>query len=346
VAKRGKRSDNLSTYRKAVALAEELMPEYFAPEKRLLEGAPETINTKLYRQLARVESARTGVPITAFEYARKEYQNLLSGLSLSDDDDNLALVKNKMQQVEAIMLELKPRTYSEHKMIFGDVLQVERNLPVSGEGRDYKQYKLDENRALRIRVLHPDPAEYKTGADVFYEHLDEERRRARLAIVQFKLWDGKSLHQEERSLEQIARMEGFACRNRLCVLSDDRRRTFRLPPCAAFLRPTDRLQDPDSKMYSTGLHVPLCVIKDAWEPNRNGGRSVRKSSIEDRSVSHEVFEELFNTRMLGGKELSFDELGELYKTFGVFEYDDTVQVHAQEFRLNEKTKGPKGRKKK
>jgi hypothetical protein len=155
VAKRGKRKDNLSTYRKAVALAEELMPEYFAPEKRLLEGAPETVNAKLYRQLARVESARTGEPITAYEYARREYEKLSSGIILSDEnDEDIALAKNKLEQIEIIMRELKPRMYSEHKMIFGDILQVKRDLPVSGEGRDYKQYRLDENRALRIRVLY------------------------------------------------------------------------------------------------------------------------------------------------------------------------------------------------
>ena len=157
-------------------------------------------------------------------------------------------------------------------------------------------------------MFHPDPKEYKTGADVFYEHLDETRKRARLAIVQFKLWDGDSFHKDERMAKQIQRMETFSCKNQLCNLPHDLRRTYRLPPCMAFLKPTDRIQDPDSKMYSTGLHIPLCVVKDAWEPNQNRGMSIRRASIIDRSLSNETFEELFNTNILGGKELSFDDL--------------------------------------
>ena len=329
VAEKGKLSH---TYRRALAFAEELMPEHFAPERRILAGAPETVNARLYRQLAELESSSTNISINAYDYAKREYLKLKRQLTEHEGNfQDLALVKNRLEQIELAMRELKPRIYSEHKTIFGEVLQVDRNLPVSGEGRDYKQYALDEKRILRIRVLHPDTEEYKTGADVFYEHLDEERKLARLAIVQFKLWDGKSFHRDERMMKQIQRMEAFSCGNRLCTLGDDRRRTYRLPPCTAFLRPTDRLQDPNSQMYSSGLHVPLCVVKDAWEGNRNGGMSITRQSIENRSISNEVFEELFNTNILGGKELSYQELGDLYKSFDLFGYNDTVQIHAQEF---------------
>ena len=153
--------------------------------------------------------------------------------------------------------------------------------------------------------------------------------------MQFKGWDGESFHQDKRMIKQIERMEAFSCNNQLCNLADDPRRTYRLPPCMAFLRPTDRIQEPNAKMYSSGLHIPLCVVRDAWELNQNGGYSVRKSNVEDRSLSNETFEQLFNSKLLGGKELSYDELEVLYKAFKLFEYDDTVQIHAQEFSREE-----------
>ena len=77
--------------------------------------------------------------------------------------------------------------------------------------------------------------EYKTGADIFYEHLDEKRRVARLAIVQFKGWDGESFHQDKRMIKQIERMEAFSCNNQLCNLIDAKRLAH-LATCMAFLK--------------------------------------------------------------------------------------------------------------
>ena len=135
-----KRGNVLPTYRKAIALAEELMPEYFAADKRVLESAPESVNARLYRQLARLESLGTGVQISPYEYARREFDKLSNELLEHEGGkEDLVLAKNRLDQIRACMLELRPRAYSEHKSIFGDVLLVERNLPVSGEGRDYKQ---------------------------------------------------------------------------------------------------------------------------------------------------------------------------------------------------------------
>ena len=77
-------------------------------------------------------------------------------------------------------------------------------------------------------------------------------------------------------------------------------------------------------MYSSGLHIPLCIIEGAGSCNQTAGYSVRKSNVEDRSLSNETFEQLFNSKLLGGKELSYDELEVLYKAFKLFEYDNTT----------------------
>ena len=159
----------------------------------------------------------------------------------------------------------------------------------------------------------------------------KKRKTARVAVIQYKMWDGHSFHQDPRLLKQTARLKKFACVNRLCDPDWDDRRTYRLPNCAAFLRPTDRLQNPDSLMISSGLHIPLCVVEASWETNQNQGRSVRKPQLEDRSLSHRVFEELFNCRMVGSKEVKWDDLETIYKELMIFEHDESIILHAQEF---------------
>jgi hypothetical protein len=59
-----------------------LVPNYFDPEKRILAGAPETVSARLYRQLARLESSAEGVHITAYEFARREYETLSKAVCL------------------------------------------------------------------------------------------------------------------------------------------------------------------------------------------------------------------------------------------------------------------------
>jgi hypothetical protein len=83
-------------------------------------------------------------------------------------------------------------------------------------------------------------------------------------------------------------------------------------------------------MMSSSLHVPICVAADAWELNRNGGKSLRRENVEDRSISHRIFLELFNARMLGSRQTSWDDLQALYKQHSILEGDDNIIVHVQE----------------
>jgi hypothetical protein len=239
-------------------------------------------------------------------------------------------MKSSLETLQKIRQELKPRSLSEHQLIFGDAFESNHDLPVSGTGKGYKDYRLADNRILRVRALHPDPPEHKIGADLIYERLDPKEKTVRLSLVQYKIWDGKSLHYNPRMRAQYHRLLKFTCNSHLCDPDDDPRRTYRLPHCAGFFRPTDSLRQPTSHMASSGLHIPLCVVKDSWQPNQNGGESIRKHQIEDRSVSQRVFSELFKLRMLGSKDLAWDTLEALYKKFGIFDADDAVIVHAQE----------------
>ena len=325
-----RRGDIQATYRHAIALGEDLLPELFDPHKRILEPAAESDNARYYRQKAAAETTRTGRHTTPLELIDEDIRELKAQVDVEPDAD---LLKSKLETLEKVRSEIKPKKYTENQLIFGDAFHSGFNLPMTGDGKGYREYRIDKARALRIRILHPDPPEHKIGADLIYENHDRKKKSMRVALLQYKTWDGQIFHYDPRLEGQMKRMRGFACQGRLCDPDTDRRRSYRLPNCAAFLRPTDSLHDPKARKISSGLHIPICVVDDNWEANQNKGRSLRRSSLEDRSLSHRLFQELFNNRMAGSKEIPASRLEELYKAFKVLESDESVLVHAQEFML-------------
>src|SRR5207244_1962871 len=108
-------------------------------------------------------------------------------------------------------------------------------------------------------------------------------------------------HWDPREQRQYERMKGATCKSRLCDPDQDPIRSYRMPNCAAFVRPTDRLQEPSSRTVSSGLHVPVCVVDASWIQNQNKGKSIRRGQIENRSLSHKTFGELFDNYMVGSK---------------------------------------------
>ncbi len=319
-----------ATYKQAIALGEKLIPETFAPEKRLLRGAKESSNARYMRQVAEAETIRRGRVVHPIEVGEKMVADEREKAVLNPEAD---LIETRAQNLEAALQELKPKRSIENNLILGDVYRVERNLPITDIGKTCVQFKLDKKRALRIRVLHNAPPEAKSGADLIYEHLDLKREMARLCLIQYKMWDGKSLHQKKDVIAQLAKIKEVTCDQGLCLYSHVEGGSYRLPHCTAFLRPTDRLQQENSAMISSGFHIPICVVAKCWEGNQRDGKSLRRKSIEDRSLSHVTFEELFNSRMVGSVEITFEDLKAIYDDFKIFEYDHNVLIHAQEFTI-------------
>ncbi|MGE5443708.1 MAG: hypothetical protein ACM3SR_03800 [Ignavibacteriales bacterium] len=112
-----------------------------------------------------------------------------------------------------------------------------------------------------------------------------------------------------------------------------RARAYRLPFCAGFLRPTDKLQQPDSRLISSGWHVPICVALRAVEDTGLGNKKIGGKKIRSESVTHKVFEEIFNSGMLGSRWLKYEEVEDLYRNHKLFESSEKVIIHAQEFGL-------------
>jgi hypothetical protein len=182
-------------------------------------------------------------------------------------------------------------------------------------------------------VLHPDPPEHKIGADLVYEFHDTEKETARVAFLQYKMWDRKTLPHDPRMIDQLNRLQQIGCQGQLCLSpgGDHEQRTYRFPHCCAFLRPTDRLQDPDATLKSSGLHIPLCVVQKSWTQTKRGATVMMREAIENQSLSHEIFAYLFVCTFLGSREISAQELEKYYHHLGILELEERIILHAQEF---------------
>ena len=135
---------------------------------------------------------------------------------------------------------------------------------------------------------------------------------------------------DERMLGQIERMQKFLCDKGKCE-SDAENHGYRFPCCAAFLRPTDKLQKPDQAFMSTGEHLPICKIEDCKGRGKRGADVLEYKNMKDISLSSEMFEYLFNKGKIGSKEMSYSELSELYRDFFFLSSSDRVVIYAQEF---------------
>jgi hypothetical protein len=134
----------------------------------------------------------------------------------------------------------------------------------------------------------------------------------------------------------MAKLKTTFCDSGLCKSWEGSARTeaYRLPFCTVFLRPTDKLQDPDSRLFSTGLHVPICVALRTLKDTNRGNKKIDSKTIRSESVTHKIFEEMFNSNMLGSRWLNYDEIEGLYRTHGILEPSERIVVHAQEFGLD------------
>lgn len=318
------------TYREALILAESLLPELFDRDASLLGEQTESMSARQYRQMAEAESEIQGRPVTALDLVDSEIDRF--GALVEKRPDH-GLLKKQLYSLFRIRSELQEREHYEQQLILRDVFKTSRTLPISGEGRDYREFELYKDRRLRIRMLHPDPPEHATGADVIYEVYWDKKRMVRLAAIQYKVWNSRTLYKSAGLAKQLDRLRSVFCGNGLCepYADSQRKGAYRLPYCAAFLRPTDKLQDPNARLVSSGYHVPVCVVERSWEDTSQGGQKLESKYFRSEAVTQQLFEELFNTNMLGSKWLTYEELEDIYRGHSILQADEHVVIHAQEF---------------
>jgi hypothetical protein len=242
------------------------------------------------------------------------------------------------QQFEPLVnakLSLLPRRLSENRIINRDYSKIDRSFYFAErifENDDFIEYKLPDNRYLRIRLLHPDEPEHITGADLIYEQIDAKRNRIRFLFLQYKTWDNKGViyFSESKSiLDQINKMKSILCDNGFCKCSDTKNEEgFRFPFCSAFWRPTDKVQNSDAKLISSGYHIPVCKVLSIAEKEPK----IEKRLIKNDTVTHKIFEELFNQNLIGSDWLSFTECEQFYKKNLVMKSEDRIRLLVREFK--------------
>jgi hypothetical protein len=324
------------TYSQALDVGKVVAPQVFAMERSLLGRGREPQLVQEYRQKADALSQIRGEVINPLQVLDEDIaiQRRLVGTTGNRD-----LIQRRLDALENVRPYFLPRPYTENQLILRDLFKVDRKLPTPAvEGDSFRDFKLSDERGLRIRMLHPDPVEHAVGADLIYEHYWDKKQMGRLALIQYKIWNGKTLYLSQASNveAQMTKLRDIFCGNDLCKAFEGGARTeaYRLPYCSAFLRPTDKIQDPDTRLFSSGLHTPICVAFRMMEDTGRGSKKLDSKMIRSESVSHKVFEEMFNANLLGSKWLTYEELEKLYREHHVLEADQRIVLHAQEFGLD------------
>lgn len=244
-----------------------------------------------------------------------------------------AALKRKRAKIKAAIKYFEPRTPSEHAMLNQDFFLAKRQHVINNQiykNEKRVDYKLSDDRILRIRLFHPDSNEHITGSDLVYEQYDLEGGRVRFVHLQYKVWDEKDvLYFSKGNLtKQIDKLSNNICESGYCLSKVGKNHStgFRLPYCASFLRPTDRKQSEDSSLITNGIHCPICRIQKIKETQK----SIKKNEIRDLSIGHTIFEEMFIYNMLGSRWVDIDKLEEFYDSIGVDNEMDSIRVHVQE----------------
>lgn len=325
-----RRKPDQTTYRQAARWGEEIAPEVLDPDRRVINPDRESHVARFYRQKSIAESTLHSRIVTPLELISADIESLRTVMVISPDADS---VESRLEHLEKIRIELTPRRHTENQVIFRDAYQVERYLPITKRGQGYQEYTMHDSRRLRVRVLHPDHPESKTGADLIYELHDVEEETVRVVMLQYKMWDGKTFPYDQRMDGQLEKLMGLGCRGQFCLSpgGDSEVKSYRMPYCSVFLRPTDRLQDPDASLKSSGMHIPLCRVHKSWTATDRGAKVLKREDIERQSVSHAIFEYLFATSLLGSRELEWSLMEKYYEDWGILDGDDRLVLHAQEF---------------
>lgn len=323
------------TYYSAIKLAMQVMPEIFNEKSHIVKRHHEPELVRSYRQQAEAQSQLQGKNVTPIEVLDERITILdkLIATEISDKD----LLRKELDKLQSIRPLFLPKSIQEDFILEHDVKSMKFGIqPIEIKAKS-ADYKVSENRVIRVRLIHPNEGEQSMGADLIYEQYDPEKRKVRFIMIQYKIWDGELLYwSQAKNLEpQLEKMKENLCEKGYCKCENGNNfaSTFRYPFCSAFLRPTDKLQFKDSAFTSSGMHIAVCKIKDVVEETKEGNKVLRKSSMKEASLSQKIFEECFNYNQIGSRWMNYDEAEKLYRDHKILESDERIILHVQELEL-------------
>jgi hypothetical protein len=332
------------TYRDAFDYSVQLAPRLIGPDSILAERLEPDLPT-YYRTKAESLTRSHNRPVSALDLAIADLEEIDALIASARQQQRPALERRQGLLRQAIIV-LDTSRWTETQAIRRDQLNPPRlgargvRLPISNAGQDYLEFDVRETgRSIRARVLHPDPAEWKTGVDLIYESYWVDNTGAgksnllvRIAALQYKMWDGKtiSLGKDGRALAQLQRAHNAFCAAGFCTSRTDET-SYRLPNCSVFLRPTDRMQTRRGWAATRGRHIPLCRATKCIVTSAAGNQVISGSSIRNCSVNQSTFESLFSHEMLGSEWIPATELQDAYTRAGIFADLSRPVLHLQEF---------------
>lgn len=316
------RNLSLAGHRDSLRLAKRIAPEIFAVTESLLVREVETTEAKEIREIANA----TGI---TFEQAlENEIQRLRQIIKNNVNlDDSLKTLNRRHERLILLQSETSSKKFYEGKLIERDArIGIGTKQPNYREDEFY-DFSLPNKRLMRVRVLHGSKIEDINGADLIYEHHDLSLEKVRIAAIQYKiLHDGKWISKTKELMSQLQRLENCFCKQVSCKENTLKAyQSFRFPSCAAFLRPTFKLQTKDSSILSRGYYMPICAVQALW----NDKLPIGEDSLKKQVVRQSVFETLFTQNLLGSRWLNYQDLDQSYKMQGILEYSETAVVHMQ-----------------
>lgn len=338
-----RKQDQPPTYEHAIRLLYDISPEFYKDVIAILDSQNPTETAKRYQELSRLQTLTTGAQVEAVTLINAEierYQSLLAApeaarMSAADK----RFTRQFLAQLIAARSSLTPeRKLTEHRILARDTSRADRTdfgaQFIDNTHDDYTDYKLPSGNYLRIRLLHPDAPERITGAELIYEQHDEERNALRFVFLQYKIWENGVLHfnSSNRLRPQLQKMQRFLCERGYCNPPDIIERLggeYRLPHCCAFLRPTDKIQKTNAKLISSGIHIPVC---NALAIEEQEGGKIDKRYIRHQTLTHKIFEHLFNRRFLGSRWLQESEVRKLYDEAKIVSPTDSIIIYAREIK--------------
>lgn len=323
------------TYEQALRITHDIDEVLYNFCSKQLTNKNENDIVKLFKERAEVESLKSAAPKTAIGLLQDEiavYKDLLNTPNI--EKDKTKSLKSHIASLEAAIENLKPRKLSEHRILERDFCKINREhlgAEIFFETDSYVDYKLGNSKFLRVRLLHPDKAEHILGADLIYEQYNVETEKLRMVLLQYKTWeDGVLYFSSSSNLEaQLQKLKLNICDNRFCQqpMRLTNELDYRFPYCCAFLRPTDKQQSNNNKIISHGIHIPICT---ALQIRKEGGNKIEKNQIRHSTLTHEVFENLFNHGFIGSRWLSVSEVEQFYRERKVLDNDQSLKLYAKE----------------
>lgn len=325
---------NPPTYEDALYRAIEIAPNIISINSELIRFY-ESAAVRLYKQRAKAQSRDSKKRMTPLILVDADIARYKKDLENAEEEEKDA-IETEMSRLTRVRNRLNTEPWTENKVIERDADIPERYARILEKGQGFKLYNDKKQRALAVRVLHPDKAEGISGVDLVYEIYRQQgvNIEARIIAIQYKMIRKNNLYTSDSKnlLEQLNAMTCYYCNSGKCSIPEGyhSEKPYRMPHCCAFLRITDNIQTKDGWYLTDGSHIRACDVKRLMKPTTRGHQILYAKDIGENSISQEAFQEFFKNDMIGSRWISTQELNEWYEDAKIFQATDRIVTHVRE----------------